>query len=169
MSRRGFPLIVGAFAVHALDREAFARLASGLPPAAGMALPARPLAPPEVLAMLAGLCEGLRGEVDPNAWVALEEGTLVALCTVTRMAAPGVHMVGYGTAPGHEGKGAAGAVLNGPMALARRCPGIAAIAAETSVDNPASQRVLARAGFVQVGTREDPEDGSLLCWRRDTV
>lgn len=40
-----------------------------------------------------------------------------------------------------------------------------ALTAETSVDNPASQTVLARNGFRRVGEREDAEDGPLICWR----
>ncbi|ANB18513.1 GCN5-related N-acetyltransferase [Dokdonella koreensis DS-123] len=54
------------------------------------------------------------------------------------------------------------------MTWACRTPGINALTAETGVDNAASQRVLVRNGFVQIGERLDDEDGALICWRRKT-
>jgi RimJ/RimL family protein N-acetyltransferase len=41
--------------------------------------------------------------------------------------------------------------------------------AETALTNPASARVLEKNGFVVTGTRIDPEDGALRCWRRALV
>jgi RimJ/RimL family protein N-acetyltransferase len=41
------------------------------------------------------------------------------------------------------------------------------LTAETSVDNPGSQRVLEKNGFAAIGTREDPEDGALINWAID--
>ena len=41
------------------------------------------------------------------------------------------------------------------------------LTAGTSVDNPGSQRVLEKNGFVRTGTREDPEDGTLITWAID--
>jgi RimJ/RimL family protein N-acetyltransferase len=41
------------------------------------------------------------------------------------------------------------------------------LTAATSVDNPGSQRVLEKNGFVRTGTREDPEDGTLITWAID--
>jgi RimJ/RimL family protein N-acetyltransferase len=35
------------------------------------------------------------------------------------------------------------------------------------VDNPGSQRVLEKNGFVPDGTRDDPEDGPLRLWAID--
>ena len=41
--------------------------------------------------------------------------------------------------------------------------------AETAADNRASQVVLERNGFRQVGVRQDAGDGPLVCWRRETT
>ena len=74
-------------------------------------------------------------------------------------------MIGYGTAPGEEGRGAATAAVAGMVDWAAGEPAISAVAAETAVANRASQRVLERNGFRVIGERADEEDGSLLCWR----
>jgi len=153
------------FAVRELGAEGFRRLAAGEPPEPGMVLPAPALAPPEVLAMLSGLADGLRSEVDPNAWIVLDGNRVVALCSVTRVAEPGVPMIGYGTAPGEEGRGAASAAVAGVLVWAGGEPRIRAVGAETGTENLASQRVLERNGFQVVGERVDAEDGPVLCWR----
>jgi RimJ/RimL family protein N-acetyltransferase len=46
---------------------------------------------------------------------------------------------------------------------------VALVSAETRVDNIASQRVLERNGFVQIGERVDAEDGPLICWQAMTA
>ena len=47
--------------------------------------------------------------------------------------------------------------------------GVAALRAETAINNPPSQRVLEHNGFRQVGARHDPEDGDLILWSRPLV
>ena len=157
----------GTFAVRSLTAEGFTRLAAGEAPEPGVALPAAALAPPEVLAMLAGISEGLRETIEPNAWIVLDGQRIVALCSITGMAEPDVAQIGYGTAPGEEGRGAASAGVSGILAWAREDNRIRAVVAETNVDNKASQRVLERNGFTATGERDDAEDGRLLCWRWD--
>lgn len=153
------------FAVRELGGEAFRRLAAGQPPAPGLVLPGPGLAPGEVLTMLCGIAEALRSDIDPNAWIVLDGDRIVALCSVTSLVEPGVPMIGYGTAPGQERRGAATAAVAGVLASARANDGVRAVGAETGVDNLPSQRVLERNGFRVVGERVDEEDGPLLCWR----
>ncbi|MEN6335959.1 MAG: GNAT family N-acetyltransferase [Phycisphaerales bacterium] len=74
--------------------------------------------------------------------------------------------IGYGVAEAHEGKGYASAGVARMVEEAFAHGGINAVIAETSVNNPASQRVLEKNGFTRTGQREDPEDGLLIQWRR---
>ena len=73
--------------------------------------------------------------------------------------------IGYGVAAGWRGRGFAtlGVALLAAEAAARG--EVAELTAETSVDNPASERALGKNGFVKVGSRLDPEDGQLHRWR----
>ena len=161
-------MTAGRFSVEVLDGAGFALLAAGEPPRAGLRLPDPALAPPEVLEMLARIANGLRERVDPNAWIVVEDDAILSLCSITSLAQPGVPVIGYGTAPAHEGRGAASAAVAAVIEWARSAPGIDAVSAETSVANPASQRVLERNGFSVVGERIDDEDGPLLCWQIPT-
>lgn len=77
----------------------------------------------------------------------------------------GIVEIGYGVAEACEGKGYATAGVARMIEEAFAYGGVEAVAAETSVHNPASQRVLEKNGFHQVGQREDPEDGPLIQWR----
>lgn len=155
----------GLFTTRVLDSEGFARLATGAPPSSDIELSGSPIAPLDVLAMLAGIADGLRGQIDPNAWIVLDGARVVALCSITSLAEPGVPVIGYGTAPGEEGRGAASAAVASVLEWARGDARISAVAADTSTANPASQRVLERNGFAVTGERVDEEDGPLLCWR----
>lgn len=131
---------------------------------ANLARPEPNIGPPEVLAMLRGITAGIAAADErPVAWLASESGDVVGMISFTRRAADGRYEIGYGVAPAHRGQG----VMT--RALADLLPILAAdghrgLAVETSVDNPASQRVLEKNGFVRTGTRDDPEDGALITW-----
>lgn len=77
--------------------------------------------------------------------------------------------IGYGVAQTHEGKGYASAGVARMVDEAFAHGGVEAVTAETSVSNPASQRVLEKNGFTRTGRREDPEDGQLIQWRHDSA
>lgn len=128
-----------------------------------------PLAPPEVLAMLAELADRIREVFSPAAWIIVEDGEIVGLISPTRPldAEDRSLRIGYGVAPTRWGTGVATRAVADLVAWARSDPRIHALTAETSVDNPASQTVLTRNGFQAVGEREDSEDGALICWRLD--
>jgi len=146
----------------------FAALLRGEAPA-----PWRPcdsaLAPPEVLAMLGQLADHIRPIFSPSAWMIVEDGEIVGLISPTQPldAADRSLRIGYGVAPTRWGKGVATRAVADLAAWAREDDRVRALTAETSVDNPASQTVLARNGFQAVGEREDSEDGPLILWRLD--
>jgi len=126
-----------------------------------------PLGSPEVLAMLAQLADGIRLVFTPAAWMMIENGEIVGLLSPTQPlnAADRSLHIGYGVAPTRRGRGVATRAVADLVAWARTDDRVHALTAETSVDNLASQTVLARNGFQIVGERVDDEDGPLLMWR----
>jgi RimJ/RimL family protein N-acetyltransferase len=74
--------------------------------------------------------------------------------------------IGYGVTAASAGRGYAtvGVALLVQEALAR--DEVAAVTAQTSSTNSASERVLEKNGFVRAGLRVDPEEGTLTLWRR---
>ena len=122
------------------------------------------IAPSEVLAMLRGITAGLAAADErPVAWLVSESGVAVAMISFTKRAADGRYEIGYGVAPAHQGQGVMTRALAVLLPLLAR-QGHHGLTVGTSVDNPASQRVLEKNGFVRTGTRDDPEDGALITW-----
>src|SRR3546814_7711055 len=64
-----------------------------------------PVAPPEILAMLADVAAGVRVHFAPASWLIVAEGAFVGLCSITRPPADGAVDLGYGIAPGRQGRG----------------------------------------------------------------
>ncbi len=128
-----------------------------------------PLAPPQILDMLAQLAERIRPIFSPAAWMIVEDGEIVGLISPTQPldAVDRSLRIGYGVAPTRWGKGSATRAVADLAAWARADDRVLALTAETSPDNPASQTVLTRNGFRAVGEREDSEDGPLILWRLD--
>jgi RimJ/RimL family protein N-acetyltransferase len=124
-----------------------------------------PIAPPAVVAMLADVAAGVRAHFAPASWLIVHDGELVGLCSITRPPTNGEVDLGYGIAPGRQGRGHMQAALRAIAAWADSRPDVAALTAETATANLASQRVLERAGFVPAGERIDDEDGPLIRWR----
>ena len=130
----------------------------------GLTLADSPIAPPEVLQMLAGLEERIRATFAPASWLIVEEGAVVGLCSITRPPDGGSIDIGYGIAPDRQRRGNATRAIGSVVEWARATPHVTAITAETALDNLASQRVLERNGFERVSERFDAEDGQLICW-----
>jgi RimJ/RimL family protein N-acetyltransferase len=125
------------------------------------------LMPPEVAAMLRGVTANIAaGDSRPVAWLASEDGVVVAMASFTKRPPNGRYELGYGTAPTFNGQGVMTRTLGALLPLVR-AQGHDGLTAETSVNNPGSQRVLEKNGFVRTGTRDDPEDGALICWAID--
>lgn len=125
-----------------------------------------PIAPPAVVAMLADVAAGVRTHFAPASWLIIgHDGELVGLCSVTRPPTNGEVDLGYGIAPGRQGRGHMQAALRAIAAWADSRADVTALTAETATANLASQRVLERASFVRAGERIDDEDGPLIRWR----
>jgi RimJ/RimL family protein N-acetyltransferase len=125
------------------------------------------IAPTEVSAMLRGITAGLADDdARPLAWLIAEGDEVVGMTSFTKREADGRYEIGYGIAPGHEGRGVMTAAIAELLPILRT-DGHRGLTAGTSVDNPGSQRVLEKNGFVHQGTRDDPEDGPLNLWAID--
>ncbi len=124
------------------------------------------LGSPEVLAMLRDLARSVAGEFAPSAWMMVEGSEVVGLCSVVRLDVANRSIdIGYGIAASRRERSIAGRAIAEIVRWARSDPRVDAVTADTSVDYIASQRVLERNGFERVGTRIDPEDGPMICWR----
>lgn len=145
------------------DAADYAALLDGRAPR-GLTLADSPIAPPEILQMLAGLAERVRATFAPASWLIVDDGEVVGLCSITRPPEGGSIDIGYGIAPGRQRRGIATRAVGAIVAWARATPHLTAITAETALDNLASQRVLERNGFERVNERFDAEDGQLICW-----
>ena len=75
----------------------------------------------------------------------------------------GTAEIGYGLSPEFWGKGYATEAVTAAVKWASKQPGVTAVEAETDDENTASQRVLAKSGFVPMGTRG--EEGPRYVWR----
>jgi len=153
--------------LHAMTDSDFAWLLGEAPRAGGLTLCEGGIAPAEVTAMLRGITADLATATDKSvAWLIAEDDLVVGMTSFTKLGADGLYEVGYGVAPSHEGRG----VMTRAMAVLLpilAADGHAGLTAATSVDNPGSQRVLEKNGFLSTGTRDDPEDGPLISWAID--
>jgi len=73
--------------------------------------------------------------------------------------------IGYGVAAAYAGRGYASAGVACLVQQASARDEVAAISAETSLTNRASERVLEKNGFVRGGSRVDSEGEVLTLWR----
>ena len=149
------------------DADCFAALITGAIPAGATSLAETELAPVAVLEMLAALSARIAPVYAPNAWMIIENGCVVGLLTLVTEPAGRAVTIGYGVAESHRGCGVASRAVARVLALMQDDDRIDAVLAETSIDNPASQRVLLANGFAKTGQRCDPEDGELILWRFD--
>lgn len=148
-------------------REDYASLCRGAPPR-HYDMADTPIAPPEVLHMLADVAARVRETFSPASWLIIDGTEVVGLCSINRPPTNGEIHIGYGIAPSRWGRGHAGRAIAAIVAWAKADPAVHAITAETNHDNRPSQRVLERNGFASVGERYDEEDGALICWRCET-
>jgi RimJ/RimL family protein N-acetyltransferase len=63
------------------------------------------IAPPDVLAMLSRLATKIGTEFSPSAWMMVEDGEIVGLCSATRIPQGREIHIGYGVAPTRQGRG----------------------------------------------------------------
>jgi ribosomal-protein-alanine N-acetyltransferase len=75
--------------------------------------------------------------------------------------------IGYGVAPLHQGRGIGTQAADLLVSQAFQFLEVAEVFAESSVVNPASRRVLEKAGFQHIGQRDtESEDGLVDRWLR---
>jgi RimJ/RimL family protein N-acetyltransferase len=132
----------------------------------GWAVPPGGLERPEVLAMLGPWVDGLRQAQGWGGWLALEAGEVVASVAVKAPVAAGMVEIGYGVAPARRGRGVATRMVLALLPVLAG-HGVARVRAETAEDNPASARVLVKAGFRDVGRGISAEDGPVIWWERE--
>ncbi|MCC5980110.1 MAG: GNAT family N-acetyltransferase [Oceanicaulis sp.] len=123
-----------------------------------------PIAPAQVLELLASIAAEVRQTFSPASWLIIEDNEIVGLCSIKRPPEDGVIDIGYGIAPSRQNRGVARKAVGDIVAWARAAPQVTAITAETTPSNVASQRVLEHNGFVRTGERMDDEDGLVICW-----
>jgi len=146
----------------------FRALIAGEPPR-GLTLPEGEVAPPATMELLGALADKLRPDFTPAAWLIVERGEVVGLCSVMHAPTPqGAIEIGYGVAPSRQQRGAGGRAVADMVDWARTDPRISALTANTATANLTSQRILERNGFRKVGARIDKTDGLLICWRLET-
>ena len=93
----------------------------------------------------------------------LADGTNVGLGSFKGPPVEGVVEIAYAVVPEQQGKGYATAAARAMVEYAFRSPDVTKVLAHTLPSGVASQRVLLKSGFSQVGEVVDPEDG--LVWR----
>ncbi len=133
-------------------------------PAPGLRLPPGGVEAAPVLEMLRGVAAKMRESHPVSAWLIVDDGEAVGLCSIIK-AANGDVEIGYGIAESRRRRGHATRAIRLMVAEILRDPKVRRIVAGTAVLNTPSQRVLKESGFVKIGMRHDEEDGDLFVWR----
>ena len=115
-------------------------------------------APPEFLLRAAS------ADLALFAFVSASPAQVVGSAMLKRRPEAGRVEIGYGVADAARGKGVATAGVGQMVARAFADAGVREVYAETAVDNPASRRVLEKAGFSHIGQRDSEEDGRVDQW-----
>ena len=89
-----------------------------------------------------------------------EDNTRIGELCFKGLAADGTVEIGYGVEPAFQNRGYATEAVRAITKWALSEPGVRRISAETEDDNPASQKVLLKAGFLPTGERG--EEGPLF-------
>lgn len=109
---------------------------------------------------------GRVGCVPPfTGYLAIESERCVGTCGYAAPPREGVVEIAYFTFPEYEGQGVATRMAASLIAIAQRAdPGLRIIA-HTLAERNASQRILEKLGFRDVGLIDHPEDGTVRLWR----
>lgn len=153
--------------IVATDRH-FAWMLGEVPGPKGLVLPPGGVETVETLRMLRDLAASLRRRGCRASWLVVAGPEVVGLASLLH--APdgdGQALFGYGIAASRRGLGYGQAMVAALLARARTNPTLRTLTAETRVDNLVSQWVLAKNGFIRLGSRIDPEDGVVAVWQRD--
>ncbi len=130
----------------------------GAPFTPGLRLPPGGVDAPEVLHIVQSMAA---------TWMIVEDGEVVGLCSHKRLPTPsGETEIGYGIAESRRRLGHATRAVAAMVAEASLDPTVKLLSAATATSNPASQRVLERNGFEEMGRLLDPEEGEIIRWQR---
>jgi len=132
----------------------------------GLSLPPLGVDDPATLALLRLLATSRRAMRRRGTWLIVADGQIVGLCGFKELPEPGRVEIGFGIALTRRRRGYATQAVAQLLIEAATDPEIDEVTAQTAIDNSASQRALQKNGFVKAGTRDDPEDGKLIMWRR---
>jgi ribosomal-protein-alanine N-acetyltransferase len=151
------PATVALARAEVADRNEFARL---------LGAPVPDNWPPEMLAdalpTFLGWLEAAPDRAGWFGWYALAEvenplsPVLVASGGFLGPPQDGMVEIGYSVLPQYEGQGYATEMVTALVQWAMEQPGVVRVVAETEWANPASVRVLLKAGFVPGGTAREP-------------
>ena len=113
------------------------------------------------------MLKGCLEHPDQWAWhaiwmIELKDGTHIGELSFKGMDSTGVVEIGYGISAGFEGNGYASEAVSAVVRWAAVQPGVTHIEAEAEAENLASQRVLAKCGFVTSG--EIGTEGPRFIW-----
>lgn len=131
----------------------------------GLRLPPGGIAPLAILEIVAAAQLRLDAACGWGTYLMIADREAVGLISIKDPPAQGSAEIGYGVAGERRRRGhaARGVAL---MAALARGNGLTGLTAETLPGNLASHGVLRANGFVETGTREDADDGTLLLWRK---
>jgi RimJ/RimL family protein N-acetyltransferase len=150
-----------------LDEETIDWMLRGEPAAhRGLTLPPGGVDAPFVLEIIRDIMRNLHSASCRASWAIVSDGEVVGLCGYRRPPRAGSVEIGYGIAESRRKLGHATHAVQAMIELAQADPQMRSLTAETSVHNPASERVLEKNGFERTGNRHDAEDGELTGWRR---
>ena len=120
---------------------------------------------PQMFAWVRRLIEQHPEEPGYNTWFIVGDGML---CGTGGYKGPpdadGSVEVGYSVIPEARRRGFASGAVHLLVERAFRDPRVKVVLAETLPEGVASQAVLRRFGFAEVGTRHDKDDGEVLCF-----
>lgn len=128
--------------------------------------------PPEVRVELSpAWLARLDASTGPNPWTCgfemIEPNSGVVVGTCAFVGPPdenGEVEIAYGVNEEHRGRGYATIAAVALAAFARTQPDVRTVRAHTKPNNPASDRVLEKAGFQRAGEVQHPEDGLVTRW-----
>ena len=136
------------------------------PTRSGLTLPPGGVDDPAVLALLRTMTARVLAAHDRGSWLVVDGNEVVGLCSYKRPpAADGGVEIGYGIAESRRGRGHATGAARLLIEEAKADPAVRILLAETAVDNLASQAVLRKCGFADIGRGIDAEDGEVMLWR----
>jgi RimJ/RimL family protein N-acetyltransferase len=118
-----------------------------------------------VLEIVRGITRRLHEANCRKSWMVVSKDEVVGLCSYRRPPSDGRVEIGYGIAQSCRGMGHATRAIAAIVSAARQDSDVRVVMAETSVNNPASARVLEKNGFERTGSRLDVEDGEVVTWQ----